>query len=274
MAANGNPCGLAQSALILGLLLIVPAQAQTDRPGQPLGGVSPGQARPDTLPQQAVPVRPDYVLGPNDQIMIRTPQVPDINDRPFRIDSEGFLELPLVGRVRVAGMTIQALEVDLVNRLKEYVRSPQVFITLAQLRNEPVFLVGAFRAPGIYPLAGRKTLVEVLTSAGGILPNASRRIKVTRRVEYGTMPLPNAVESPDKKISTVEISLESLSQNINPEEDIVLQPYDIVSAEQAERVYVSGEVGRAASIEFGERSSMSIAQALTEAGGFAPGGAL
>lgn len=215
-------------------------------------------------------VRPDYRLGPEDQILIRTPQVSEINERPFRIDSEGFVELPIVGRIRVGGLTLQDFEKELSSRLAEYVRDPQVFVTLAQFRGDPVFFIGAFRAPGIYPLTGSRTLVEMLTVVGGIQPNAARRIKVTRRLDYGALPLPNAIDNPELRISTVEISLSSLSENINPEEDIILQPYDVVSVERAERVYVSGEVVRAASIELGERNSISVIQALTEAGGFTP----
>lgn len=212
--------------------------------------------------------RPDYVLGPEDQIIIRSAQVADLNDRPFRIGSDGFIDLPLIGRVKAAGQTVRALEVDLVSKLSQFVLSPQVFVTLAQLRGDPVFIIGSFRTPGIYPLTGRKTLVEMLTSVGGLQPNASRKIKITRRSEYGKIPLPNAIEDPERKISIVEISMDTLSESVNPEEDVMLQPYDIISAERAEKIYVSGEVSRSTSIELGERPSISVAQALTEAGGF------
>jgi polysaccharide export outer membrane protein len=163
---------------------------------------------------------------------------------------------------------VQALEAEIVKRLREFILAPQVSISLVQFRSEPVFLVGAFRAPGIYPLQGRRTLIEMLSSVGGLQPNASRRIRVTRRADYGPIDLPNAVVNPEKKISTVEISLESLTQNVNPEEDLVLQSYDIVSAERAERVYVSGNVTKVGAIELSERDSISVAQAITEAGGF------
>lgn len=235
--------------------------------GQAPRASAPAQAG-SVLDQMAVSVRPDYTLGADDHVMVRAPQVPEMNERPFRVGADGFVELPMVGRMKVAGLTVQAFEKELTEKLKEYVRDPQVFVSLAQFRGEPVFFVGAFKAPGIYPLTGRRTLVEMLTVVGGILPNATRRIKVTRRVDYGPMPLPNAVVNAEQRISTVEISLASLSEEINPEEDLVLQPYDVVSAERAERIYVSGEVARASSIELGERTSVSIAQALTEAGGF------
>ena len=213
-------------------------------------------------------VRSDYTLGPNDQILIRSPQSEEINEKPFRIDTQGFLSLPVVGRVRAEGLTVQALESDLTKRLSEYIREPLVSITVTQFRSEPVFFMGAFKSPGIYPLQGRRTLVEMLAGIGGLLPNASRRIRITRHAEAGPIPLPGAIEDPEKKTSTVMISFRSLTENINPAEDLVLRPYDIVTVERAERLYVSGEVGKVAPIELGERESISIAQALTEAGGF------
>ena len=65
----------------------------------------------------------------------------------------------------------------------------------------------------------------------------------------------------------MEISLRSLTENVNPAEDIVLKAYDIVSVEQAERVYVSGEVTRPAAVAMGQRDYITVTQALTEAGG-------
>jgi polysaccharide export outer membrane protein len=219
------------------------------------------------LPQDSI--RPNYVLGPNDQVLIRAPEVEEINEKPFRIDAEGNMNLPLLGRVRAGGMSVQEMEADLVRRLREYVREPQVIITVVQFRSEPVFFVGAFKNPGIYPLAGRRTLVEMLTAIGGLQPNASRHITITRRAEYGAIPLPNAIADPEKKISTVEISMGSLRENVNPAEDILLQPYDQISVERAEMVYVSGEVAKVGTIDMGERDSISVAQALTQSGGFA-----
>lgn len=228
---------------------------------------TPQQPAPPAAPA-GVDLRPNYLLGPNDQIMIRVPDVEEINEKPFRIDNEGQLNLPLVGRIRAAGLSVRELEAALTTRLREFVREPQVIITVVQFRAEPVFFVGAFRAPGIYPLQGRRTLVEMLTSIGGLQPNASRRIKVTRRLESGSIPLPNAVSDQEKKISTVEISMGSLRENVNPAEDIILQPFDVVSVERAELVYINGEVSRVGGIELGERDSISLTQALTMAGGF------
>jgi polysaccharide biosynthesis/export protein len=252
------------------------AQAQPPEQPQPAQAQNP-QRTPDSQNPQAptVPrdlpqdsIRPNYVLGPNDQVLVRAPNVDEINEKPFRIDAEGNINLPLLGHIRAGGMTVQELEADLTRRLREYVREPQVIITVVQFRSEPVFFVGAFKSPGIYPLQGRRTLVEMLTALGGLQPNASRHIKITRRAEYGAIPLPNAIEDPEKKVSTVEISMGSLRENVNPAEDILLQPYDVISVERAEMVYINGEVGKIGGIELGERDSITVAQALTQSGGF------
>src|SRR5580704_1833326 len=103
-----------------------PAPAQGQNPQRPPDNTNPGQAPavPRELPQDAI--RPNYVLGPNDQVLIRAPQADEINEKPFRIDAEGNINLPLLGRLRAGGMTVQELETDLVRRLREYIREPQV----------------------------------------------------------------------------------------------------------------------------------------------------
>ena len=256
------------SRFTLFLALLAPVFGQTSPSQQPpeAGQSQPQQTR--ELPVESI--RPNYVLGPNDQILISAPQVEELNQKPFRIDAEGNVNLPLVGKIRAGGMTQQELENEVIKRLREYVREPQVIITIVQFRSEPVFFVGLFRLPGIYALEGRRTLLEMLTRVGGLQPNASRHIKVTRRVEYGVIPLPDAVVDSEKKISSIEISIGSLRENVNPAEDIVLQPFDVISVERAELVYIAGEVLKVGGIELQERDSISFLQALSQAGGFTP----
>ena len=231
------------------------------------------QARPEQQNQQPAggvmgTLRPDYELGPGDQFLISVPQAQEIDQRPFRVDSDGNIDLPLVGKIHAAGLTQHGLETLLATRLRDYIREPQVTITITQFRSEPVFFLGAFHSPGVYTLQGGRTLVEMLAVAGGLQPTASRRISITRRAEYGTIDLPNAVKDPARKVSTVEISLDALTRNINPEEDIVLKAYDLVTAETAQPVFVSGEVTKPGAIPLNEEQSISVTQALTQAGGF------
>jgi polysaccharide export outer membrane protein len=248
---------------LLAVALSLPAFSQQPQPGA--GGQTPQVPSAEPAGES---IRPDYIFAPGDQILIRAPGMEEINEKPFRIDAEGFLSMPVLGRVKAAGLTQAQLEAELVKRLREFIVQPQVFVIPVQFKGNPVFFDGMFLRPGIYTLQGRRTLLEMLTVVGGLQPNASRRVKIRRQAEYGLIPLPGAVEDPEKKFSAVEISMASLRESINPAEDIVLQPYDVVSVERAEMIYVSGEVAKIGGIELGERSSLSVTQALALSGGF------
>lgn len=249
------------------LLISCSLWGQVPQPGLPDTRQAANQAPAATL---APSYRPEYVLGPNDQVLVRIPEEEQINERPFRIDSDGFLNLPVAGRIQSGGLTVQALEAEVTQRLRQYIRNPLVSITVVQYRSEPVFFVGAFQHPGIYALQGRRTLVEMLAAVGGLQANASRRIKITRRAESGIIPLPHAVMNDEQRTSSVEISMRSLTENLNPDEDLILKANDVISVERAERVYISGEVAKVSALDLQERDSISITQALTQAGGFTP----
>jgi polysaccharide export outer membrane protein len=208
-------------------------------------------------------LRANYILRPGDQVVIRAFEMEEISDKPYRLDGNGRLNLPALGVVEAGGKTVERLEAALLEMLKKFVRVPQVTVSITQFSSEPVFFVGAFRAPGIYPLAGGRTLVEMISVAGGLQPTASRRIKLTRRKEFGQIPLANAVLNPEGDAYTAEINI----SNTSPSEDVALQPFDVISVQRAEMVYVNGEVSRVGGLELQERDSMSVIQAITLAGG-------
>src|SRR5262249_38050621 len=124
----------------------------------------------------------------------------------------------------------------------------------------------AFRSPGIYPLAGQRTLLEMMAVAGGLQPTASRRVRITRRKEFGQIPLPNSTLNAEGDADTVEINIAHAS----PSEDVSLQPFDTVRVQRADMVYVNGEVGRVGGLELQERDSMSVIQAISLSGGLTP----
>lgn len=245
-----------------GQSLIAAALAVANLTAQP-----PAPQTPAPAAAVETSLRPTYVLGTNDQITIRATDTEELNDRPYRIDEEGDLSLPLVGKLRAAGLTVAQLEAALLVELRKYVRNPQVQVTVVQFRSDPVFVVGAFQRPGIHPLLGRRRLLDTLTAIGGLQPSASRRIRITRRLEFGKLPLDWAVEDTRTQVSTVEINLDRLMETVNPAEDIELQPYDIIAAQRAGTVLVNGEVSRPGSFDLSERDSVPVTQLIAMAGG-------
>src|SRR5437867_10663203 len=143
---------------------------------------------------------PHYILGPNDEIVILSLHAEEIANKPIRITTSGDINLLMIGRIHVAGMTLEALEAEVTERLKAYIRQPDVAINVTQFRSQPVSVFGAVGTPGVVQLEGRKTLIEVLSMAGGLKPDAGSRLRITRRSEWGPIPLPTAVRSEERRV--------------------------------------------------------------------------
>src|SRR2546425_59307 len=88
--------------------------------------------------QTGSPSNADYILGPEDQILIRALDAGEISDKPVPIGAGGDISLPMVGRLRASGLTVQQLETEITSRLKSYIREPQVSVSVVELRSQPV----------------------------------------------------------------------------------------------------------------------------------------
>jgi polysaccharide export outer membrane protein len=250
-------------------LFMGPAEAQDHRP--------PIQADVSQSAADSLNLRSNYVLGPDDQIFIEAVDVPDISGRPQRLDPNGDLKLPMVGRIHAAGLTLQAFEAELMRRLKTYLEDPDVAVTITEFRSEPVSVLGAVNKSGVHQLEGRKTLIEMLSLAGGISVDAGPSIRLTRRLERGPIPLTGATEDGTGAFTIAEIDLKSLLEATHPELNIIIEPYDVISVPRAELVYVVGEVAKVGPVRLTAGHSMSVLEALSTSGGMlrnaAPGGA-
>ena len=95
-----------------------------------------------------------YVLGPNDELVISVLGLEHLSDKRVRINAEGDIHLPLAGRVRAAGMTLDRLQAELAKRLGNYMQAPQVTVSVWQVGSQPVSVIGAVNRPGVHQ-AGR-----------------------------------------------------------------------------------------------------------------------
>lgn len=148
--------------------------------------------KPEAVPE----LRSSCVLGPDDQITIRAMDAEEISDKPIRIGMDGFIRLPLIGRLRAQGLTIEQFEAELARRLKPFVREPDVTVSVNEFRSQPVSVIGSVKNAGIHQLQGSKTLIEVLSLAGGLTDTAGATVRVTRRLEWGRIPVPGAADDP------------------------------------------------------------------------------
>lgn len=207
------------------------------------------------------------VLGPDDRMTIWAREVEEISKDGYVVDRSGYVHLPMVGQIRAEGLSVEEFEAALSTSLKKYVREPQVAVTVTGRNSQPVSILGAVVSPGTHQLAGHQTLVEMLTAAGGLRPDAGGRARITRSLDKGPLPVPNAVVDQATRFSVAEVSLRTLFGSEGSEENIQLMPHDVVIVPPAQTVYVIGEVTRQGSIPLVESENMSVLQALSVAGG-------
>jgi len=215
--------------------------------------------------------RNQYVLGPGDQVTIIATEPEEIAGKIARVELDGYLRFPLVGKIAAAGLTMQQIEKDLNARLKTWVHQPDVSIAVTDFRSQRVSVVGSVANPGVHVLQGPKTIVEVLAQAGGLRPDAGYSLRLTRRIERGRIPLSGATDDPTGKFSVASIDATALLASEAPKDNILLEPDDVLTVPRGEMVYVIGEVRRAGGFVLRENQTVPVLQAISLAEGLAPG---
>lgn len=211
-----------------------------------------------------------YVFGPDDSITVHVVDLPELDGKAVgavRIDHEGNINLPLVGRLHASGLTAQQLEGQIASRLSGIMNNPEVSVAVAEFRSHPVSVLGAVRTPGVYQVTGKKTLFEVLSLAGGLNPDASNKIKITRLVSAGQLPLKNATTESNGEFYVGELSVRNVMDAKSPEENIDVLPNDVITVPKADLVYVVGAVRRPGGFPLFEKEQVSVLQAVSLAEG-------
>lgn len=230
-------------------------------------GIGLAQTTANILPQQPS----TYALGTGDQIALQlTPDGEDFNGKLWRIDETGDLNLPMVGTVHAAGLTTADLSRALSKRFGVYFRDPRVTVSITEMRSQPVSILGAVNTPGVHQLQGHKTLAEVLALAGGLRADAGYRARITRRNEWGPIPLAGATADKEGNFSVAEVDLKGLMEASDPSGNIAIMPDDVITVPVAEMVYVIGDVKKSGGFILGERRQISVLQALALSEGLGP----
>jgi polysaccharide export outer membrane protein len=205
----------------------------------------------------------NYVLGPDDEIFIAALHVPEIAQTPIRLDSEGAVNLPMAGRVKLAGLTTSQAEARLTDLLKEYVKDPEVSVRVAQMHSQPVSVLGEVRQPGVFQLQGKKTLAEIIAQAGGLAPEAGYAVKITRKTQWGMIPVLGNKKDVSGQYYVAEVGLASFMDAHAPGDNILVCPDDVITVPRASLVYVIGEVRKPGGFALHDRGGVSVLKALS-----------
>lgn len=224
-----------------------------------------GSAGAQQAPESRVPVvDPVYRVGAADELKV-TVFNEDALSGSFRIDADGSIAYPLVGRIIVTGMTVREIEETIAERLrKDYVREPRVSVEVMQFRSRSVFIMGDVRTPGKYALEGDVSLLEVLALAGALTDSAGDVISVLRPNAPGGSTRPTMPEDPQSaevlRVSVSDLQAGRMSSNV------LLQDGDTIFVPGAPRIFVVGQVKSPGSYVL--RGKLTVQQAVALAGGF------
>src|SRR5712692_5995474 len=183
-----------------------------------------------------------YRLGPGDAIDIAVFEVEELS-KPAVIAPDGTAALPLIGVVKLGGLTAQQAAA----RLRELyahnlIRDPQISVSVKEYRSQPVSVLGAVAKPGVYQLRGPRRLSDVLALAGGLAPEAGSEITIQRQEEV-------------LRVAT------------RGEDNPWIEGSDTVRVSKAGVVYVVGEVGRAGGFPLKDQEQITVLKALSLAEG-------
>ena len=215
----------------------------------------------------------DYRIGPEDLLQItlynvtgETALTPSSDARmtprtlTIRVSQQGIISLPLLGEMKVSGMTASEVESALRNAYEKYIYHPQIGVFVAEYRQR-VSVIGAAVKTGVIELTGPKTVIDILGMAGGVTEKAGTQVHIYRQG-------PNGRE-------THVIDLLALASNaslINAGNagliTMPVQAGDVINIPPAGTFFVDGAVRRPGPYPLGRRYSLT--QALATAGGVDP----
>ncbi len=215
-------------------------------------------AQSPAVPAVPAAVSTEYRLGSGDVVNISVYQNPDLSLQT-RLTEAGIVSFPLLGNIRLGGLTVTAAEQSIADGLRNgnFVKQPQVTIVLLQVRGNQASVLGQVNRPGRYPIEVADThLTDLLAVAGGALPTGSDIVVVTG-VRNG-------------QALRLEVDVPTVFAPGGKVQDILIQNGDTVWVDRQPLVYIYGEVQRPGPMRL-ERG-MTLMQILATGGGLTPRG--
>jgi len=203
----------------------------------------------------------DYILGAGDLLQVEVFEAEELNTKG-RVSSRGFITLPLLGQVKVSGMTAREAERAIEKAYQEkYIKDPHVGIFVEEHFSQRVTLVGQFKSPGTYDYVAKQRLLDVMALGGGLTDKASRLVQVRRR---GSTPAADG--RPGDGVFYVD--MDKLIGEGATELNIEINGGDVIFVAEAGEYFVDGAVRRPGSYSI--RQCTTLQEAIVAAGGLVP----
>lgn len=203
---------------------------------------------------------PAQKVGPGDLLAIAVSDCPELS-RSFRVGADGTLFLPLLNEpIKVADKYPSGIGVEIAQALVDQgiLVSPVVSVAVAQYRSVPVTVFGAVRRPITFQAVGPVTLIDAITRADGLGPDAGPEILVTQR-------------GADGKVGAVQhIPVKGLIDDADPQFNIRLRGGEEVRVPPAGKVYVVGNVKKSGAFPISDGNDTTVLKVIALSEGLLP----
>lgn len=208
----------------------------------------------------------EYAVDANDVINVYVIDVPQLS-RDYRVSPDGSLTIPLLpSSIAAEGLTLNQLAEVISDKLRAagLVSHPHVIVTIKSSQAHAVAIAGAVEKPQIYPIFGPTTLLDVLSQAGGLGPDAGNTAIITRGgAAARALWLTQDPDSSTSVAGTIRVNLQKLLSTGDPSLNVTIYPGDKVTIQRAGVVYVVGAVRRPGGFTMSSgREKMTVLQAL------------
>ena len=228
-----------------------------------LPSVVPAQGRPAATPESAAANLPAQPVGANDLVSVSVYDTPELS-RTVRIGADGFMRLPMLKRrIKAQGLMPSELESAIAEALQaeKLIVDPYVTVTVAEYNSRPISVAGAVRQPVTFQATGPVTLLEAITRAGGLAPEAGAEILVTR-----LQPSREGVTS----TLVQRILVKGLIDGADPALNIVLNGGEEIRVPESGKIYVIGNVKLPGAFPVGDGTESTVLKMLALSQGLMP----
>jgi polysaccharide export outer membrane protein len=215
----------------------------------------------------------DYKIGPEDLLEISVFEEEKLN-KTVRVSSQGNISLPLLGILRVKGLTANEVEKEIRDLLAEkYLQDPHVSVFIKEYRSQRISVIGAVEKPGSFDITGQKTILDMLGMAGGL--KGGSEYEAGHLLFLIRPPKPDDESFKEKKDSeeltprTFVIDLEELLVTGDLTLNLPLIDGDVINIPTSGKIFVGGEVARPGGFPL-RGKKMKVSQAIAMAEGLKP----
>jgi len=193
------------------------------------------------------------LIGPGDLLSISAYDAPELAQQ-LRVEADGSSRLLLIGQAKLAGLTAgQAgkwIEDELVRR--NYLVNPHVTVLISEFTSQTVSITGEVNHPGVYPIMATRSVLDVVSQAGGFTSLADTQVTVKHRL------------GSEEKVT---VKLKSDEAEAALAGNTAVYPGDLIVVPRAAIVYVLGDVGRPGGFYMQDNGHITLLQAIAQAGG-------